>query len=435
MNAAVAVFVAVVALVGFVMFSSALRRWPAIGGFACALGVLTAWELPDPPPILNVSGNNVFLMDIIALAFFVVAASRLNGMVLRMGAAGWAWAFLGVLIVGSFCFGIVSEPLGQAVNEFRSYFYVYAAFSWAMTLDWNAAQQSKAVIRAGSLVGWGLVAVAAYHYALYGFGSTSTFVDPGTGVEQTTRPLVSGQALVLLMCSITTLWHWYQTKRAFALFSVMVFVGVVVASQQRTVWAVALTATAVTFLFLRVKGKIFLVFVGVSAALIVAVLAEGPASGLIAQLANAALDQGTYDARVTGWSALVDQQFGLGFLPTLIGQPMGAGFGRFEGVWVEFAPHNWYVTIFLRTGIIGLLLLAFVTLWAAWRSVRRSTVVAALAIFAGLGIYGWTYSWPWYLCIAWGWAINETLRSQQADLSHGEPNSLRPAKIPGRYLR
>lgn len=411
MNQALLLLLALLSVNVFLLFSFALRRWPEIGGFACALGVVTAWEIPNPPPIVTVSGNNIYLVDLLSLAFLTVGAPRFNEMVRRMGIVAWAWMILGLLIVGSFVAGLGSEPFGETVNEFRSYIYVYAAFTWAMTLDWRRAQQSKLMIRASAQIGWALVAVACYHYALYGLGSTSTFVDPGTGIEQTTRPLISGQALILLVCSVISLWRWTETKRRLFLFSAVIFLGVVLLSQQRTVWAVGVAVAVVTFLCVRAKGKLLFLSIVAFCALTVAALAQGPASSLITQLENAALNQGTYDARINSWSALVAQQFGLGPIATIFGQPMGAGFGRFEGDdrWVEFAPHNWYVTIYLRTGIVGLLLLVVLIAWAMRHASRRPIALASLTIIVALTIYGWAYSWPWYVCLPWGWAINQDL--------------------------
>jgi hypothetical protein len=92
---------------------------------------------------------------------------------------------------------------------------------------------------------------------------------------------------------------------------------------------------------------------------------------------------------------------GEGVLTVLFGAPFGHGFGRFEGVgrWVVFAPHNWYVTVYLREGLIGLgamLVIFLPRFFAGFRANRDVFLAAVLVCFL---VYGWTYSWQWWTCL------------------------------------
>ncbi|MEO5314983.1 hypothetical protein PV772_12830 [Pseudarthrobacter sp. CC12] len=128
---------------------------------------------------------------------------------------------------------------------------------------------------------------------------------------------------------------------------------------------------------------------------------------IVADLSAAATDSGTYDARVRSWINLINQSTDSGLSGIIFGQPMGIGFGRFEGVgrWVEFAPHNWYVTMYLRVGVLGLGMLIVFLLGVAARVLSNRRNMAALAVVVAVLVYGWSYSWPWYICLFFGWAV------------------------------
>ncbi len=116
-------------------------------------------------------------------------------------------------------------------------------------------------------------------------------------------------------------------------------------------------------------------------------------------------DLNTYDARTEGWINLIKGSVDQGIASVLFGEPFGGGFGRRQsGTWVTFAPHNWYVSLYLRVGIVGISLFAACILVSAARQLRRRPPAAALALVTTVLVFGWTYSWPWYICILLAWA-------------------------------
>ncbi|MGY3564832.1 hypothetical protein [Sinomonas sp. RB5] len=422
-------FVAVLAANAMIVFTYLLYRHPELGAVLCGVTVLTAWELPSPQPLATLAGNSVYLQDVASLIFLVVAFPGIGRIHARLKLSSLLWFAFALSILFSFLSGIDVNRLGNATNESRPFFYTISAMLWAMSLKWSKDQERRLLIQASLLIGWGLVLVALYHMSLYGLGSTDTYVDPGTGMEQTTRCLVSGQALTLLFCAVSLLWAFRATRNRVHLLSSMAFFTIVLASEQRTVWAVAAGVMLVAFITSRKKLKLTIVlFALVATATLIAVTTSSVVAGILDRLDAAASNSGTYDARVTSWTALVDQNVALGFWTISFGQPMGAGFGRFEGEgrWVEFAPHNWYVTVFLRAGVTGLVLLLLFLAAVLVRTRGATTSQLAWAIIIGLTLYGWAYSWPWYVCIFWGWAIAQCRDSL---LGHGalEADSLHRA--------
>src|SRR5690606_38911842 len=133
---------------------------------------------------------------------------------------------------------------------------------------------------------------------------------------------------------------------------------------------------------------------------------------LFTQLITAAENTGTYSARQMSWDALINQLMNSGDLTSILfGAPMGSGYGRFEGVgrWVEFAPHNWYVTVLLRTGVVGLVILAMFIGLALWKLLKRHNATG-ISVLVAILVFGWAYSWPWYAMIPLGWTFHSWLQ-------------------------
>jgi hypothetical protein len=83
---------------------------------------------------------------------------------------------------------------------------------------------------------------------------------------------------------------------------------------------------------------------------------------------------GNLDWRVQGWSNLLTAW---SRSPTewAIGQPIGSGFARqIEGIVTYTHPHNFYIEIMIRTGVVGLVALIVLTaglLRALWHTPAR----------------------------------------------------------------
>ncbi|MDQ0824601.1 hypothetical protein QFZ60_000774 [Arthrobacter sp. B2I5] len=401
-------FQALAGLVAFGLFVLALKKWPIVGIGSAAFYTVIAWEVPYPPPLVSLGGFSVYYLDVLSIAFLIVAFSQFARLVIRLRAAVWYWLGFGSLLLVSLALGLAANSTGTALNEFRPFLYPYAMMTWAMALYWDYLLVKHLLLRFSVFFGWLLTIVATYHIALHGLGSTSGFVDSGTGLEQTTRPLVSGQALAILLCAIVCLWFWREYGGRGLLFSSVVFFGVVLVSQQRTVWAVAFSALFVVFLSAQARLKFRILFSGlVAVALLFVVTGTQLMPDVLGHLFTAAEDSGTYDGRMRSWLNLLSQSVQSGPLTVAFGEPMGSGFGRYEsaGRWVLFAPHNWYLTLYLRVGILGLAVFLCFLFVVFSRLLRQRSNMAAIAIATALIVYGWSYSWIWYISMFLGWTF------------------------------
>ncbi|WP_416417123.1 O-antigen ligase family protein [Paenarthrobacter aromaticivorans] len=414
------------AISALVCYAYSLHRWPLVGIMSAAVGVVVAWEVPQPPPLLNIAGNNIFLLDAIALACIVVALINYPQLNANLGMAALLIIGLLILTVVSLLRGIQDYGMGAAINEFRLFLYPFACLLWSMSVDWRNAKMSKLLRLSVVWLGWLLVAVAFFHMATYGLGSAGEFVSEASGFEQTTRPLVSGQALVLLICCAVCLWLWRHEQRRGFLVTACIFGAVVILVQQRTVWFVAVAAIGVVFVVGNIRTKRAIMGgAGMASICLLLVLASGVAGDVIGQLQSAAEDSGTYDARVVSWTNLLSESFERGADTVIFGAPMGIGFGRLEGFdrWVTFAPHNWYLTVYLRCGIIGLTAFVGFLVLTLGMALKRRSNMAVVAIFVIMIVYGWSYSWLWYTCILSGWAYCSTRESYQPHADFTNMNS------------
>lgn len=240
-------------------------------------------------------------------------------------------------------------------------------------------------------IGWILIVIAAYHIATRGVGSADVQIQQGD-LLVTDRPLVAGQALVLAAAAL------YQTFRRRGVSAVVFFV-VVLVCQHRSVWAATAVAVVLAFMVSRskIRSRIVPLIVGLPLIFFVAD-ALGVLGGLPAKLAYSLSSTGTINDRQDAWRTLVDQQNAMGSYSMLFGQPYGTGWERLNsaGDIVTYAPHNWYVQLYLRLGLIALaavITIFVISLYSSTRS-RDALGVAWLALII---VYAVPYHLSWYL--------------------------------------
>ncbi|WP_146245931.1 O-antigen ligase [Curtobacterium sp. MCPF17_001] len=406
MNILALAAIAPVAAFLLLFFFYLTARHPTVVAIASTAVVAVAWEIPNIPPLATVAGLQVYFLDLLAVALLILTVARTAQMILNVGGLAWIWLAIGALFFFSFARGASTIGLPQATSEFRAYFYPFAALGWAISAHWDLKFSTRLLTRLALTMGWLLSAVAFYHIARHGLGSTSEFVSVTADTEQTSRALVAGQALMLLLCAIACLHFWKATGRGAYAWSAVLFTVVIVLTQERTVWVAALCSAVAVGLTGNpsVKRRTALIVI-IGAAISAIAVASGVLTPLINTLVGAAQNLNTFEARIEGWTNLVRGSVAQGTSVVLFGEPFGQGYGRLQsGVWVTYAPHNWYLSLYLRSGVIGLGLFVSVLILLVTRALRARTSAASIAIIVALIAFGWTYSWPWYICIFLGWA-------------------------------
>ncbi|MFZ2014376.1 MAG: hypothetical protein WAV00_11180, partial [Nocardioides sp.] len=138
---------------------------------------------------------------------------------------------------------------------------------------------------------------------------------------------------------------------------------------------------------------------------------------IVSRFNYAVHSRGTLIDRELAWHTLVSQQNRMGGTTILTGQPFGTGWARREpGGTVEiFAPHNYYVSLYLRIGLIGAVAFTLALLRGLWRNLRFRQPVA-VAWGAGLMTFCYAYNLDVYAAplLALG------LGAQMATAAHDE---------------
>lgn len=402
---AAASIVALAALVFFALAVAIVRRYPPVGVGLAGSILAIIWDVPDPPAIIALSGLTVVPADLITLLLLVVAI--LEAEQLKANIRGWLvpWLFFGVLIAVSLLRGIAEFGLGTAVNEARMMLHFFFATTWGL-----AIRPGRLKLHTVSLVlGWTLVLVATYHGVAYGVQGAISAVSVSGDLTQTGRILVGPQAMALLLCAGTVFLNPSgSVRRWFDTVSSTVFFGVVVIAQHRSVWAAAVVGMTMVLLWSArstVRHRVpALIAIGAWLGLI------GWVFGIFGSgLFQSALDKQTYAWRSSSWQSLVADAIAKGTEAILVGQPFGNGYLRqiFTGTWSANSAHNWYVTIFLRLGIAGLITFAGILIAALVKA--RSGQALWTFLIAAIATYSWAYQIDWYLAPWLGIAMSISL--------------------------
>ncbi|WP_225234197.1 O-antigen ligase family protein [Klenkia terrae] len=296
--------------------------------------------------------------------------------------------------------GVEEYGIGPTIVEARLILLPLTAVAWASSVG-RSWEIENAVFRSSLVyLGFGLVVVALYHSVRFGVGTSSSRFITIDGVEQSSRVLTQIQALMLLLGALVAVERWISGRGRIWFWVAALFLLSIVISQQRSVWLASVAALVVAYACSdrSRRGRFNLAFALAAVAGLVG-LAAVPAA--FAGILGSGEDTATYDSRSYGWGQLLQLFWDSGWTSRLFGLPFGAGFDRLDtnGLLVSFSPHNWYLLILLRLGLIGLA--AFIYLiFSSMRSVlRRPDRRIGAPVAAAVLVFCWTYGLSWVLAI------------------------------------
>lgn len=384
---ALLLFHATSALVLLGLAVALVRVQPLVALAAVALLTISATDA-IPVPLVTLRGLSVYSADVCAA---VLAA----GALLRLGDAP---SGLRRVVVPASVLTVVTAlnllrglgPFGSsAITQARPLVYLLATTAYFLTLGpaWH-----DRLLRYVTAVALGLTALAAWRWAGQGLGGADELVLTD-GVRRTTRVLLASQAVVVAAAALLALWRWTEHGRARDLLAAGTFLGTVTVAQHRTVWVGTVVGLAVVLLVVRPALRLRFAALAVGGlVLLVPVLLSGLLSPvterLLASASTASLDAGTFGWRLEGWRQLLAAHADGGMLAFVMGEPFGAPQIRIlDGQVVAVSAHSFYVSTYLRGGVLGLGALT-VLVWS-WRRLRDP---ALLSIAALLATYSLAYS-------------------------------------------
>lgn len=349
------------------LLSLTVRRFPAY--VFALLGLVLAWRSLDYSSVANLGGISLHPEDLICLTSLLALVG--HGKALRRNLRGaiapllFVLLLVGALLVGYHNFG------KSAANEARIMVWFVAPTAYFSSL--NMVYWGRRLLSMMVALSWVLVVVALIDFAQHGLGSaTSLSHDPVTGDFLSGRILDAEQSLVVgfgvLIC-----FYRGRTRRPFAyLASGLVFLVVVALAQNRSVWI----ATGVGLVTLLVsagpafrRGALRSLFVlGIVIVAMIPTAAGRKVSAEFGQsVASATTQNSTLAWREQGWGILIRQSIDSGPITIALGKPFGGGFARvIAGNEVTLSPHNWFVLVYLKLGVVGTALVLYILL-RSWR--------------------------------------------------------------------
>lgn len=319
-------------------------------------------------PQAGITLGGIFLtpFDLLSGLFIVVAALRWAGQVLTP--LQIVWIGIGALTWASLMLGVQRFGLAEAGNEARatelfsfwacaSYFSSFPSYSAATERRGTAILASgAAAIMVAVCVGWGL--------EMAGYQIGTRYAEEGASAF---RVVPSSAAMFLLTAALVLLPRALESESKPLGVLACVLLLQVVLLQHRSVWLAAMLGmTVLAAIYWRNLKRLgpYLPLAVVPAALAgAALLLKGALDGVVDAMSYSVRNEGTLIWRFEGWLSLVTDWRGSGALERLMGAPFGAGFDRYlESARQEVSqsPHNGYLVLLLRAGVLGLVAFLFV---------------------------------------------------------------------------
>ncbi|MDP3584442.1 MAG: O-antigen ligase family protein [Thiobacillus sp.] len=440
--------IALLFALGLVFLVAGLFMTPLVG--AAAILLLFLVETVNVYLFAFKVGISVYPQDLLFMPMAGVALIRLMrpGAVSRLPKSLWV---LTAVMTVAFMWGLVKNGTIAGV-EFRSDFYLMTGLFYFSSFDWPRERVAK-------MLGWlfpvmlMIMLVVWYRWLADTIGLD--WVEPLwrytdiTGVAlrviNSQQTWMLGLAVILLvyaMAAGNSLARWYFTLPLLAL--------TVVVLQHRSVWVAAFLPALLAFFIVRQsQGKLasrMLVIVAVTAAIAVPFLATGKFSGATSSVADLAVKatsttEGTFVGRVQGWDSLLKQWAGSGPRTWVIGDPYGSGFKRPEGYGgkeIAYAPHNYYVQLLLRLGLVGLLAFLAFNVYLFRGAIRLAggphdnlTGYAMLGVLMSFALFNIPYSPTYTQGLFLGVILGLILQYQQKPIANEKPASVSSAQAAG----
>lgn len=336
-----------------------------------------------------------------------------------------------LLLAFSVLRGVMSFGIATAGNEARTYVGSLAGMLYFATVptDEGAIRRYMWIYFGFGLALCGVAAASAAGLPVglvYWNAENAQFING--------RYLPSTGGAALAVCGYLSLAAFQYHKRTWWMsLLVVVFLGSAIYLRHRTVWIMLLAgAVALVPLDLKLLRRLLpfagLAVVAVSVVAVYNIGSQGQSGK--AQFEDAATNDQTFLWRLNGWLDLLDDEQTP--LTVVAGKSMGTGFWRIDPTTYEtltVAPHSEYLSIYLRFGVIGLLMLLLFAIRPVirmWRykeyrtALYPSTTAWAVVILISL-VYGVTYGIDPHLYALIGIGNAMTMHTNQApQLSVGE---------------
>ena len=238
---------------------------------------------------------------------------------------------------------------------------------------------------------------------------------PNPGGYEIPRVINAGATLAVAMAATMGAWRWLhdRTYRWHEPWVILSMLLVVLFAQNRSVWVV--TAAMLLIVFVSTKARLWLrasvAIAIVTFIALVELLGPGHTGAIGDSLGHAAADAGTWTWRLQRWHEVWSTHAARGPFAIAFGSGYGhAWVSGAVGVW-EASPHNGFIQIAVRIGLIGALLLfgtyAAVVIRLGRMKDATSRIMRLLTI--GVLVYFIPYSESMFSGVLLGLAVGQAM--------------------------
>lgn len=274
------------------------------------------------------------------------------------------WLAFGAMLFASFLLGI-SQYKTMAGVEYRQYFYMWSGVLYFYCLPISKSQL-RFLLRSGIVVGSIITMIICYRWLsdALSFGK-----HPWLELGKSSRFRVVHADAAYIICQLLVIGTYYLLSRniknpwlptALALLAIQV-----TALEHRTVWVTTIVSfTALSMISPTIRSRLISYITYIFALTILTAISVHMFSGLESTFHYKAFVEpfkynSTFAWRLDTWQDTIQQIISAGPLRWLIGYPFGHGYYHYIEVQNAFShayPHDYYLSILSRTGLIGLAL-------------------------------------------------------------------------------
>jgi O-antigen ligase len=342
-------------------------------GAALLLGaaLISATLVGRVPSVTLSCGIRVLLIDV---AFALVLAAGILRVLRMPRFTRWQrWALLvGIVLLLSLVRGAVAFGPQHAIAEFRLFLAFVAGALYFATFP-PSNRLNDRIGRIWLALSIPIMILVCLRW-LANFAGINLGVPPAEfGADAAIKVLNGPYTFFLADAVILTVPFWQlqdRRSRRLTWLGALLLLFVVLLNR-RTAWLTIVVGLAVIMVRRRrLRRRVVAMVVGAVLLTIAGYVALGGSEGKEQIVATPAVGTGTLEWRIQGWSELLG---GLSTDPVQwgIGEPLGSDFTReVQGSEVQAEPHNFYLTLLLRAGVVGLLALIALTgglFRALWR--------------------------------------------------------------------
>jgi len=311
-------------------------------------------------PVLPL-GVQLYLPDVFFLLIGIAGLFRTFN--IKLEPIHRLWLLFGIVLMISFGIGVIKFGTKAGV-EFRSFYYFWVGIWYLLTFSLSPEEVDK-MVKSWMLAAAVMVAEACFRWTAQSTGmEIANYWNEGQGSLR----VFDAMQTYFLVQALLVGFYAYLNKSGRPWWNVLlpILLICIVVLQHRTLWVVTIISVLVLILSAgKVRSRalsFFLIATLVGSAATVPLFASGKLDVIGSSLNHSVTEVGQKNStlawRVESWQALLSKWSHAGPMVNLIGYPFGSGYTRNMEAshnTVSVSPHSQYVSILLRTGVVGAL--------------------------------------------------------------------------------